>query len=102
MVRPFIEQAIESWLQGFSVIPLRPHIAKPYEGFNCEPFKTRQPTLAEMLEWSKQYPGAGLGIVVRYKADPAKTRETIRAMDLDNIMDIPVYILLKCKKAVGG
>ena len=98
----FIERAIGRWLEGYSVIPM-PTPGRYYEDFDHRPYETQQPSLRELYEWSKKYPKAGVGIVVQYSPDREKTLEAIRAMgDLDEILDIPVFILQMLKDKIGG
>lgn len=94
-LRPFIDRAIENWLEGYSVIPMRPHIARLYPGFDVSPYEKRQPTLQEMHNWEDEYPNAGVGIVVNYKPDREKTLNQIKKMDLMKIMDVPAFILFR-------
>ena len=94
----FWECALNPWLDGYSVIPIKPHTIKLYEGFDYRPFEKRQPTIQELLRWSKEFPGSGVGIVVNYSPDRQTTIETVKAMgDLDRIMDVPILILFRLK-----
>lgn len=103
MKRSFIERAIGRWLEGHSVIPIIPHIAKPYDGFDSSPYEKRQPTIFELFSWSgsEEYKDAGVGIVTTYEPDPHKTLEIIRGMgNLNQITDVPVFILAMLKEAI--
>lgn len=103
MKTSFIERAINNWLEGYSVIPLIPYSTRPYAGFDHSPYEKRQPTIHELFRWSKddKYKGAGVGIVVNYPKDRQKTLKTIRDMgDLDEIYDVPVFILAMLKEAM--
>ena len=100
MKDPWILRAIDHYLDGYSVTPA-PAPGHYYKGFNYKPYERRQPTLAEMTSWSKQYPAATVAIMVNYRPDREKTLKAIRAMDLDNDMETPVVVLFKLKEAIG-